>query len=82
MGSALMGSLRISCFFDRDFLATLVNLLLAYQNCQGVPFSPIRQKPLLLQRPRLVLTPFVGNQGEDGYIRLTRANDEKTYVDR
>ena len=39
MGSALMGSLQISCFLT-DFLGTPVNLLLCSQKCQGVPFSP------------------------------------------
>ena len=41
MGSALKGSLQFSCFFDRNFLGTHVNLLLSSQKCQGVPFSPI-----------------------------------------
>ena len=40
MRSALIGSLQITCFFDRDFLGAPVNLLLSSQNCQGVPFSP------------------------------------------
>ena len=43
MGSALMGSLQISCFWQRDFLGTPINLLLYSQKCQGVPFSPICQ---------------------------------------
>ena len=52
MGSALMGSLQIFLFFDRGtFLGTPVNLLLSPQKCQGVPFSPICQSSLLLQRP-------------------------------
>ena len=37
-GSALMGSLRLSCFWQRGFLGTPVNLLLSSQKCQGVPF--------------------------------------------
>ena len=46
--------------FDRGtLLGAPVNLLLSSQKCQGVPFSPICQKSLLLQRPHLVLTPFV-----------------------
>ena len=54
MGSALTGSLQIPCFFlflKRDLLGTPVNLLLPSQKCQGVPFSPICQNVLLLQRP-------------------------------
>ena len=39
-------------FCQRDFLGTPVNLLLSSQKCQGVPFSPICQNPLLLQLPR------------------------------
>ena len=38
-------------FRQRDLLGTPINLLLSPQKCQGVPFSPIRQKSLLLQRP-------------------------------
>ena len=51
MGSALMVSLQVSCFCDRDFWGIPVNLLLSPQKCQGVPFSPICQHSLLLQRP-------------------------------
>ena len=52
MGSALMGSLQISCFVDTgDFWGTPVKLLVFSQKCQGVPFSPICQNGLLLQRP-------------------------------
>ena len=40
---ALMGSLQMFMFFDRDFSGTPVNLLLYSQKCQGVPFSPICQ---------------------------------------
>ena len=50
MGSALMGSLQIS-YFSTDLLGTPVNLLLSSQKCQVVPFSPICQNCLLLQRP-------------------------------
>ena len=49
-------------FFDRDFLGTPFNLLLYSQKCQGVPLPPICQNSLFLQRPHLVLTPFVRNQ--------------------
>ena len=42
-GSALMGSLQLS-FLLRDFWGTPANLLLPYQKCQGIPFSPICQK--------------------------------------
>ena len=34
-----MGSLRFSCFWQRDFLGSPVNLLLYSEKCQGVPFS-------------------------------------------
>ena len=52
MGSAQVGSPRISCFFDRDFWGTPVNLLLSPKKCQGVPFSPICRNVLFLRRPR------------------------------
>ena len=52
MGSALMGSLQISCFGRGTFWALpLINLCLYSQNCQGVPFSPTCQNSLLLPRP-------------------------------
>ena len=60
MGSSRKGANGVStkrvtafcCFFgQRDFLVTPVNLLLSTQKCQGVPFSPICQNCLLLQRP-------------------------------
>ena len=52
MGSALMGSLQISCFLTEWlFWGTPVNLCLSSQKCQGVPFSPIRQKLLLCSGP-------------------------------
>ena len=53
MGSALMGSLHILCLFDRgrDFLGSLVNLLLSSQKCQGVPFSPICQNGYFCSGP-------------------------------
>ena len=35
----------------RDFLCIPVNILFSPQKCQGVSFSPICQKSLLLQRP-------------------------------
>ena len=53
MGSALIWSLRISCFLGRgNFLGTPVNVPLSLQKCRGAPFSPICQKSLLSQRPR------------------------------
>ena len=54
---------RFHFFWQRDFLGTPVNLLVSSQKCQGVPFSPICQHSLLLQRPHyVVLTPCVCNQ--------------------
>ena len=45
MGSALMGSLQLSCFSSEGpFLGTPVNLLVSSQKCQGVPF-PQSVKP-------------------------------------
>ena len=38
-------------FRQRDFLGTLVNLLLSFQKCQGVLFFPILQNSLPLQGP-------------------------------
>ena len=51
MGSALLGSLEMLCFLTGTFGVLPVNLLLSSQKCQGVPFSPMRQKSLLLPRP-------------------------------
>ena len=48
--SALMGSLQYLCFWT-EFLGTPVNLLVSCQKCQGVPFPPMCQKYLPLQRP-------------------------------
>ena len=50
--------------FDRGtFGGTLVNLLLSYQKCQGVPFLHNRSKNLTFAAAPLVLTPFVRNRG-------------------
>ena len=52
MGSALMGSLQMLCSFDGGaFWGTPGNLLLSSQKCQGIPFSQICRKSLLLQWP-------------------------------
>ena len=46
LGSALMGSLQISCFSAEGlFEYPRVKLLLSSQKCQGVPFSSILQRP-------------------------------------
>ena len=62
MGSALMGSLQISFFWQRDFLGTPVNRLLFSQKCQGVPFFPNLSKYITFAAVPLVLIPFVRNQ--------------------
>ena len=82
MGSALMGPLRISCFFDRGtFLDTPVNLLLSSQKCQGVPFSPICQIHYFCSGP-LVLTPFVRNQKtRPAQLKTKPTYDDNTHDD-
>ena len=52
MGSALMGSMQMSC------LLTPVNLLVSSQKCQGVPFPNLSRFVTFAAAP-LVLTPFV-----------------------
>ena len=62
MGSALRGSLQISCFLtEGPFLGIPLNLLLSSQKCQGVPFSPICQTIETFAAVTLVVTPFVRN---------------------
>ena len=51
-GVSTNGVTAIFVLFDRgNFLGTPVDLLLSSHTCQGVPFSPICQNSLLLQRP-------------------------------
>ena len=57
MGSALMVSLQIYCFFTEGLLGTPINLLVYFRKCQGVPYSPICQNALLFAAAPFVLTP-------------------------
>ena len=43
MGSAPMGPLQMLCFLTEGLFGTPINLVFPAK-CQGVPFSPIRQK--------------------------------------
>ena len=62
MGSALMGSLQISCFLHRGtFWVLPLTYFLSSAKCQDIPFSPICQNSLFAAAP-LVSTPFVRNQ--------------------
>ena len=62
MGSALMGSLQISLFLQRDFLGTPVNLLLSPQSAWEYLF-PQSSKIVTFAAAHIVSTPFVRNQG-------------------
>ena len=46
-GQHSWGHCKFVVFVDRDLLGTPVNLRLSSQKCQGVPFSPICQNPIL-----------------------------------
>ena len=64
MGSALMGSLKISCFFflQRDFFGTIVNLRLFALNARAYLF-PNLSTLITFATALFALTPFVRNQG-------------------
>ena len=66
MGSALMGSMHISCFLTGGPLGTPGNLLLSPQKCQGVHFSLICRNSLLLQRSHWCRSQFVRDRGAHG----------------
>ena len=52
------------CFFDRGtFRVFPFTYLYICQKCQGVPFSPIRQNSLLLQRPHSCRSHLSRDQG-------------------
>ena len=75
MGSALLGSRQVlnNVLLTGILLGTPVNLLVSSQKCQGVPFSPICQKSLLIfAAAPLALIPFVRNQGALSVNSFTR----------
>ena len=51
------------CLTEGLLGGTPVNLLVSSQTCQGVPFSPICQNLLLLQRPRWCRPHLSAHQG-------------------
>ena len=52
MGSALMGSLRLSCFLQRDFLGTPANLSYISESARVYPFPQPVKIHYSLRRPR------------------------------
>ena len=62
MGSALMGSLQILCFWQRDFLGTPVNLLVFSPKVTGRTFFPNLPKSITFAAAPLVLTSFLCNK--------------------
>ena len=62
MGSALMGSLQIWSFWQRDLLGIPANLLFIFPEVPGRTFFHNLSKMLTFAVAPLVLTPFVRNQ--------------------
>ena len=64
----VLGGQIITCVILTDFFGVIpINLLLSYQKCQGVHFSPICQIQYFCKTP-LVLTPFVRNQAHHVHV--------------
>ena len=61
-GSALMGSLQTSCFFDRGTFGVLPLTYLCFPKSAQGTFFPNMSKLITFAAAPLVLTPFVRNQ--------------------
>ena len=62
MGSALMGSLQISCFLTGTFRVLPLTNFDIPKSAKVIPFSPLCQQISTFAAAHLVLTPFVRNR--------------------